>query len=105
MSWYPKDIVQCPQCKRVLATPIDCAEHRKGCTWRRTDYPNGSIEMREQRTGAGYMKAPNPFGSMWQMTFENRIFGAGGNPDAQGIWRRGKKWYPHFESGKGWWWA
>ena len=104
MSWYAKELVQCPGCENVFSTPIDCHQHRLLCTWKTTHYPNGSLEKREEKSGKGYLKAPNTFGGSWIMQFKDRIYGAGGNPDAEGIHRRKRKWYPHFEVGVGWSW-
>lgn len=70
-------------------------------------YPNGSIETYSLKPTRSwiYLEAPNPIdGRIWGMPIRNRIFGAGGNPDADGIHRRGRKWHPHFEDGIGWEW-
>jgi hypothetical protein len=70
-----------------------------------TEYPNGSKEtwcINPQMFLE--IKAPNPFGGTWTMNPENKIYGAGGNVDAQGIRRRGKKWYPVFHANIGWEW-
>lgn len=80
------------------------AHLRQRCLWTCRRYPNGSFEMSHDMAHTGWIEAPNPFGGTWTMTFQNRIYGAGGNPDAQGIHRRGRKWYPRFEHGVGWSW-
>jgi hypothetical protein len=69
---------------------------------KRTDYPNGSYEVKHKRTCIGYIVAPNPFGTTWTMNFNGeKLFGRG---FSEYISRRGKKWRLHFEDGVGWNW-
>lgn len=69
------------------------------------EHPNGSIEYWcEKPRLLLHIVAPNPYGKTWCMTVQNKVYGAGGNVDGQGIHRRGRKWYPHFEPKVGWSW-
>ena len=69
---------------------------------KRTDYPNGSYEVKHTHAYVGYIVAPNPFGGKWTMNFDGeKLFGAG---FPEYIRRRGERWRLHFEDGVGWTW-
>lgn len=103
MSWYPPELVTCPGCGSRFSTPIDSYEHRRNCTWKTTRWLNGSYERFDERSSASLLVAPNPFGGKWRWMQQQRIYGAGGNPSSEGIYRRGKKWVPHMTE-NGWEW-
>ena len=99
-------MTSCAKCGQVFADEKALNDHRhRGCDWTKTVHPNGSYVMLNDRTRTGWLVAPNQFGGTWQMNLSNRINGAGGNPDAQGIHRRGRKWYPQCVNGIGWQWV
>ena len=69
---------------------------------KRTDYPNGSYEVKHLLGNIGFIVAPNSFGSTWRMNWDgNKLFGVG---FPEYIRRRGQKWRLHFENGVGWSW-
>jgi hypothetical protein len=73
---------------------------------KKTEYPNGSYtETHTVVTSLCWITAPNPFGKTWTMKVDNGIHNQStGNPDAQGIHRRGRKWYLHYEPKVGYSW-
>lgn len=72
-----------------------------------TTYANGSYEVHHNLvSGIGWIVAPNPFGGTWTINLNSTGIHnqSTGNPDGQGIHRRGRKWYPHFDINVGWTW-
>jgi len=53
----------------------------------RTDYPNGSYEVRHKLVqSVGYIVARNPFGGTWRMNIKgDKIHGAEGIPTLKGF--------------------
>lgn len=70
-------------------------------------HPNGSVETwSEHPKLLLHIQAPNAFGTSWGINFDSRIHNQRtGNPDAQGVHRRGRKWYLDFDKATGWRWV
>ena len=69
----------------------------------KVEYPNGSYEMWcDKPRMLVYIKAPNPFGTMWTMQEKHGVHN--NSTEEQGIFRKGRKWYLGFDKEKGWYW-
>ena len=99
MSWYLKDLVTCGKCGRAFSTPIDCHSHRMYCNETKKVFENKSVELREDDSGRGYIKALNPMGKFWIMRT-----GYYEDPLTKTIVRNKKK-YALNKTDKGWVWT
>ena len=70
------------------------------------EYPNGSVEYIGWEGGPILrIEAPSPFGTIWSINCQTGVHNQStGNPDAQGVHRRNRKWYLDFEKDIGWKW-